>query len=134
MTDIAFMAAFEDGTLPLDAFHHADHLRMAYLYLQRYAPLEAIERFSSALFRFAAAHGKANLYNETITWALLLIIRERMARAPRKMDWAEFLSQNDDLLNWKQGLLKTYYREETLASDLARCTFVFPDRCDSSSR
>ena len=134
MTDDAFMAAFEDGTLPLDAFHHADHLRMAYLYLQRYAPLEAIERFSSALFRFAAAHGKANLYNETITWALLLIIRERMARATRKMDWAEFLSQNDDLLNWKQGLLKTYYREETLASDLARSTFVFPDRFEASLR
>ena len=127
MTDNAFMAAFEDGTLPLDAFHHADHLRMAYLYLQRYAPLEAIERFSSALFRFAAAHGKANLYNETITWALLLIIRERMARAQITMNWDDFISKNDDLLNWKQGVLSHYYRSETLASDLAKTTFLFPD-------
>jgi hypothetical protein len=31
-------------------------------------------------------------------------------------------------LNWKDNVLKEYYRDETLSSDLARNTFLFPDK------
>ncbi len=33
-----------------------------------------------------------------------------------------------DLLTWKDGVLKRYYAEETLQSDLAKRVFVLPDR------
>jgi len=82
--------------------------------------------FSAALNRFAAARGKASLYHETITWAFMFLIRERMART-RAANWQEFAQQNADLLEWKGGVLSRYYREETLASDLARSVFVLPD-------
>jgi hypothetical protein len=128
MTDNEFMARFEDGTLPIEGFHHADHVRMAFLYLAKYPPLEALQHFSCALVRFAAAHGKTGVYNETITWAYLLIIRERLARNARPQSWTEFAAANPDLLHWKDSVLKKYYREETLTSDLAKTTFLFPDR------
>jgi len=32
--------------------------------------------------------------------------------------------------SWKDNILKKYYRDETLSSDLAKSTFVFPDRAD----
>jgi hypothetical protein len=98
------------------------------LYLQKYAPLEALERFSSNLARFAAAHGKPNLYHETITWAFLLLIRERIARAESPQTWEEFSAANADLLRWDDNILKKYYRPETLASALARSVFLFPDK------
>ena len=126
MTDEEFIASFEDGSLA--EFHHADHVRMAFLYLRRYPALEALQRFSGALVRFATAKGKPQLYHETITWAFVFLIRERMARAGFQQSWAEFASCNGDLLSWKDSVLKKYYREETLASDLARGGFVFPDR------
>jgi hypothetical protein len=90
--------------------------------------LEAIQRFSSSLARFAAAKGKPGLYHETITWAFLLLIRERMARAGRTQRWSEFAANNADLMNGEENILRKYYRDETLASELARCTFLFPDR------
>jgi hypothetical protein len=127
MTDDDFILQFESGTLPLESFHHADHVRMAFLHLRRYPVVEALQRFSSALIRFADAHGKKGLYNETITWAYLLIIRERMARAGGSQDWQEFAAANADLLHWKDGVLKKYYRQETLASEFAKAVFVFPD-------
>jgi len=80
------------------------------------------------LKRFAAAQGKKQLYHETITWAYLLLIRERMARAGRAETWEEFARHNPDLLTWKGGVLATLYRQETLDSDRARHTFVLPDR------
>ena len=81
-----------------------------------------------SLARFAAAHGKPNLYHETITWAFLLLIRERMARTECQETWPEFAASNGDLLSWEDNVLKKYYRTETLGSELARTTFLFPDR------
>ena len=121
------MARFESATLANQSFHHADHVRMAFIYVRLYPPVEALERFSSALKHFAATNGKPNLYNETITWAFLFLIRERMARATKDLNWLEFAAQNPDLLTWKDNVVKKYYRPETVTSDLAKGTFVLPD-------
>jgi hypothetical protein len=128
MNDSEWMQAFESCTLPNRSFHHADHVKMAFLYLQKYTPLEALGRFSSALTRFATANGKPALYNETITWAFLLLIRERIARTSSPQTWAEFSAANADLLCWDDNILKKYYRSETLTSELAKSVFLFPDK------
>jgi hypothetical protein len=131
MTDDELIARFENGTLPGESFHHTDHVRMAFLYLCRYPALEAIEQFSSSLIRFAEAKGKPGLYHETITWAFLLLIRERMARSGGSQTWTQFAAGNLDLLDWEENILRKYYRGETLSSDLARKTFLLPDKAIS---
>jgi hypothetical protein len=132
--DRKFLEAFEGGALPADAFHHRDHVRLAWLYLRRLPPAAALARFSDGLRRFAASIGKSGLYHETITWAYLLLIRERMERGPREEIWSEFAAANPDLLMWKPSVLDRYYRAETLASDLARRVFVLPDRVTAPLR
>ena len=129
MTDHELLRGFEECTLANEAFHHEEHVRVAFLYLTRYPALAALERFSRALVRFAAAHGKTTLYHETVTWAYILLIQERLARAGQTQSWPEFRDANADLLDRKRDILKKYYQAETLQSDLARRTFVFPDRC-----
>jgi len=128
LEDGAFLAAFESATLPESCFHHKDHVRAAFLLLRDVSPAEALVRFTEALKRFAASLGKARLYHETITWAYLLLINERMERSGRAGRWEEFAESNADLLSWKPSILDAYYREETLRSDLARAVFVLPDR------
>ena len=126
MSDEELIQSFEEATLK--SFHHTDHVRVAFVYLCRYPAVEALERFSIALRRFAEAQGKPKLYHETITWAYLLLIRERMARGGSAQTWDEFARENSDLLTWKPGILARYYRQETLGSELARNTFIFPDK------
>jgi hypothetical protein len=128
MTGETLIRQFEEGTTPADTFHHADHVRLAFEYLRRYPVLEALPRFSIALRRFAVAQGKAQRYHETVTWAYMFLIHERMVRAEALQTWEEFSRQNADLLAWKDGVLASLYRQETLDSDLARQTFVLPDR------
>jgi hypothetical protein len=67
MTTQELIEQFEEGSLPSDSFHHADHVRLAFAYLQHYPLLEALEKFPAALRRFAKHHGKPNLYHQTIT-------------------------------------------------------------------
>lgn len=126
MTDQELIERFEADTLPGE-FHHADHIRLAFAYLSEYSVLEAIERFTQALKRFAAARGKAELYNETVTHAYFFLIRDRMARAG-DVGWEEFAQRNRDLFVWKGGVLSRYYHEATLQSELARTVFLFPDK------
>jgi hypothetical protein len=128
MTDEEFIRRFESDTLPDDSFHHVDHVRLAFAYLSRYSVLQALDRFATGLKRFAAARGKSQLYNETITCAYIFLIRERMARC-EAWNWEQFALQNPDLLIWKDGILSRYYHEATLKSDLARTVFVLPDKC-----
>jgi hypothetical protein len=124
---LSLIEEFEQGRAPA-GFHHADHVRVAFAYVAQYPFLEAVARFCAALKRFANAHGKPQLYHETITWAYLLLIRERQARAGCVQTWEEFAERNADLLVWKGGVLANLYRQETLDSDLARHTFVLPDQ------
>jgi hypothetical protein len=128
MTGQELINEFESSSTAPASFHHVDHVRLAFEYLCRYQALEAIEKFANALKRFAAAQGKAQRYHETITWAYVLLIRERMARAGRIESWEEFAARNGDLLVWNGGVLDRLYRKETLDSDFARTTFVLPDQ------
>ena len=125
MTDTEFIRSFEEGTLPNSDFHHRDHVRLAWLYLEKYPALEALARFTDGLKRFAAAHGHPGLYHETITWAYLFLIHERKA-GPRDETWEEFAARNPDLLGWNPSILDRYYDRETLFSERARQVFVMP--------
>jgi hypothetical protein len=125
MDDAEFLRSFEDCTLPSSAFHHRDHVRLAWLYLQRCPPLEALARFTEGLKRFAAANGHPGLYHETITWAYLLLIRERLAEGET---FEGFAARNPDLFAWNPSVLDRYYERETLDSERARRVFVMPDR------
>ena len=118
---------FEDATLPLAAFRHEQHVQIAWHYLRSMPALDAIRRMADGLQRYARAHGRENLYHETITWACVLLIQERRECTGRDVAWEGFRRRNSDLLTWKNGPLRRYYREATLASPLARRIFVLPD-------
>ena len=137
MTDDEFITSFENCRLRDKDFHHIDHVRMGFLYISRFPPIEALGRFSDVLQRFAAASGRPNLYHETITWAYFFLIRERMARSfqqsGRRPNWEEFAASNPDLLSWEDHVLKNYYEDGSLASELARTTFLLPNRIRARS-
>lgn len=115
----------EDGTLDGGTFPHADHVRVARWYVRTYGPAEALSRFSAAVRRFAESKGSTK-YHETITWALLILIADREARAATDQTWESFAATNADLLEYP-GVLHRWYRPETLATPHAKAHFVLPD-------
>lgn len=132
LSDDAFLYAFEAGTLPADAFGHREHVRLAWLYLRQHPVPDVLVRYGDGLRRFATRHGKANLYHETITWAFLLIIHERMAHPEAADTWPAFAAAHPDLLCSKPSILERYYHPATLASPRARAVFVMPDRFEAA--
>ena len=117
---------FEAGTLDPVAFDHEAHIYAAWLYLERFPLIEAIQRYSAALRSLTTNLGVPGKYNETITWFYLVLIAERR-EATQGHGWFAFRSENDDLFHAAQTLAR-YYSKERLMSDLARQAFVLPDR------
>ena len=128
MTEQEFYEQFENATLDASIFSHSNHVKMAWIYLQKFDLPKAIERFSKALKKFATVNGAPKLYHETITFAFLILINERMKAVEKLQNWDEFKQNNPDLFDWKDNILKKYYRQETLKASFAKKVFVFPDK------
>jgi len=126
MTDRELMDAFESCTLDPALFNHRQHVRVAWICLSEGPLIEALTRFVESLRRFATSVGSPGLYHETITFAFLFVIHERMQARPAAT-FEEFERANPDLFRWKPSILERYYKAETIGSDLARRTFVMPD-------
>ena len=90
MTDAELLAGFEACTL--ESFHHADHVRVAWVVLRR---------FTESLQRFATAAGAPQKYNDALTCRCLAAIAARMRG---EASWEEFASANPDLLVWSAGV------------------------------
>jgi hypothetical protein len=123
-TDQELIDAFTRCALPPSEFRHREHVRVAWYYLQREPLGAAIARFSEDLRRFATANGAAGVYHETITWAFVVVINERLERTGRERSFAEFAAENADL--FEKSCLLRYYDPSTLASPLAKKTFILP--------
>jgi hypothetical protein len=128
-SDAEFVRAFEAATLPEDAFRHADHVRLAWLYLREMPLIDAIVRYRDGLRRFAAAHGAPGKYHETITWAYVVLVHERLHDTGTDATWQEFAERNVDLMRFRDGAFFEYYGPDVLESEKARRLFVLPRPC-----
>jgi hypothetical protein len=68
MTDVELTRALERGEVPNQGFRHADHLRVALVYLNESPTIDAaVGRMAATLSRFAASVGKAEKYSQPVT-------------------------------------------------------------------
>lgn len=129
--DHKFLRAFEATRIAPAEFHHREHIRAAWAVLCHYPLEEALRRYRAALQRVAARAGKPGIYHETITWAYLLLIHERLTAQSSggggdSLQFTEFAARNPDLLTWRPSILDAYYSKEVLSSERARQSFVLP--------
>ncbi len=117
------LCALEEGRIDPKMFPHREHVRLGFEMLRRYSFAEAVLRFTRGLRVVAKRAGHPEVYNETITVAFLALIGERLARETR-IDWAEFISENDDLAD--KNILERWYDPSELKSAVARATFLLP--------
>lgn len=125
MTDVELTRALERGQIANDAFHHASHLHVAWVYLAESSSVQqAADKMRNTLRRFAAALGKPQKYHETITlfWVHFLA-RAKAATCGQRLE--DVVCANPQLL--EKNFPLAYYSAERLFSDEARALWVEPD-------
>lgn len=116
---------FEECTLDTAAFGHHQHVAVAYEMLERYGFVETVTRYGAGIRALADAAGAPDKYNETVTVAFLALIAERKATSGGD-GFGAFIDRNPDLLD--KNVLARWYSVDRLYSELARRTFLLPDK------
>jgi len=124
--DLTLLRDFEAGTIPLEAWTHEAHVRVAWLYLGRLGA-GALDRMRAGLQALLVAKGiDPGRYNETVTACYLRLIQAAMARHPGD-NWEEFRQAHPGMFDREHPPTLRHYRKETLLSDEAKARFVEPD-------
>jgi hypothetical protein len=124
LTDDKLVHAVESCTLDAE-FHHADHVRLAWIYLRMMPMAEAEERMAAILRRYSAHKGKPDRYHHTMTLAWMRLVSAARCATPEPILFEEFIAAHPDLA--QATALSKYYSGELLEIPAARTGWVAPD-------
>ena len=116
--------AFEAHEIDNTAFHHADHVRVAFDLLAKYDFIDASAVYAKGIRTLAAKAGAPKKFNLTITYAFMSLIAERLANGPSR-DFDAFVGANPDVMS--KDVLMKWYDSKRLHTDTAREIFLLPD-------
>jgi hypothetical protein len=125
LSDEEFVGAFESCRLPASSFHHADHIRLAWIYLHQMSEPEAAERMAESIRRFAAHIGKTEKFHVTMTRAWIRLVAAALKDLPADANFLDFIGAHPHLLD--QGTLTRHYSTELLQGEAARGNWLEPD-------
>ena|ERR1700722_15294989 len=120
-----FVRAFEGCEIAGDLFHHADHVRLTWIYVRQFGEADAMERVLGGILRFATHLGKAEKFHYTQTCAWVRLIAAAQRRSADLTTFADFIVAQPHLL--EAGALAKHYSKMLLESPAARATWVEPD-------
>lgn len=123
-TEPQFVEAIENCSFLGEHFHHIEHLRLAWIYLQTMDVDSAAARMAESILRFATFHHSPEKYNRTLTDAWVRLVAAARRRSPGST-FPSFLEANAELLDSK--LPFQYFTKELLNSAKARSECVAPD-------
>jgi hypothetical protein len=127
MGDQTLLTSFEAGRLAANEFGHREHVRVAFLYLRSSEDFGAAgARFRAALRAFTVTHGVPQKFHETLTWAWLALVREKM-EGHRDLTSEALLARCPELAR-ADALSSVYDLAALIADPLARQVFVLPRR------
>jgi hypothetical protein len=93
------VSRFEAGTLPADAFHHLEHLKVTWFYLGTCGPDRALERMADGLLAFATRMGKADKFDYALTRAWVTAVDDARRAHPEATTFDTLLAARPDLLD-----------------------------------
>lgn len=127
--DEKFLEQFETTVLPLEEWHHKQHIKVAYLYLRRFPFETAMVRMREGVKAFNAAKKTPEAidrgYHETMTQAWMRLVHFTLCEYGPAADAEAFFEQSPQLQQAK--ILRFFYTKERFTSPEAKAGFVEPD-------
>jgi hypothetical protein len=125
LSDDEFVRAFESCELAGASFHHADHVRLTWIYVGRFGEIVATERVLTGIRRFATHNGSPEKFHFTQTCAWVRLIAIAHWGSAGLKTFLEFVAAHPELLD--ANALARYYSKSVLESPAARAGWVDPD-------
>jgi len=132
MTDAELLEQFEQLTLPFEHWTHQAHVRVAFIYLQRFDFEQALDRLRAGIKAFNAHNNvpesATSGYNETTTHAFANLIAATMHAYGEQVPVADslaFCEAHPQLMT--RHVLRLFYSPQCRMNPMAKATFIPPD-------
>lgn len=125
LEDSAFVSEFENCRFPNEQFRHADHIRLAWIYIRRYDYETAELRMCESIRGFACNLGAEQKYHQTITMVWMRLVNLAVRLSSGIDNFLDFAHAHAWLLD-KEAVFE-FYSQELLMSEMARKVWVEPD-------
>jgi hypothetical protein len=125
LSDDVFVGEFEACRYPKDRFRHADHIRLAWIYVRQNDYATAEDRMRRSIRQFAQKAGAEQKYHESMTIAWMRLVQIGSHLSARINNFEEFAHAHGWLLN-KDAIFE-FYSPGRLNSDQARANWIEPD-------
>ena len=119
--------AFENRTISAAEFSHDAHIAVALSYLATWPSQDALDRMRKNVRAFAAHHGAANHYHETLTIFWMRLLDHVASSSPQALPlWRRI---NVIVEQWgSRRPVQSHYSDELIRSQQAREKWMPPDR------
>lgn len=124
MNDQEFLWQFERCVLPKEQFKHDGHLRVAWLYLNKYAINTAVLCIRQGIRRYATSLNALQIYHETMTLTWIALVADAMHKGNADT-FDAFIDIHTELKNSK--LINDYYSPQRLQNVAAKTGWLAPD-------
>jgi hypothetical protein len=125
MCDDAVLQAFEECQLDPGKFHHADHIRLAWLCVRRHGADRAEAQLLKGIRKMAVNAGVPQKFHYTVTIAWTRLVAAACCESDSCDSFYEWIKTHPKLLN--RYLLREHYSVGKLESFQARCGWLDPD-------
>jgi hypothetical protein len=126
LSEEAFEEKFSNCTLRPLWFTHEAHLRLAWIYIQKYGKEVAFEKYRTQLQAFANKYNAEGKYNATVTFASIEIMSHFMEHSDA-YDFQDFINEFPQLKTDFKKVLQTHYSGDIFTSKEAKQQVIQPD-------
>ena len=126
LSDAEFVRQLTSLKLPIEVFHHYDHVRLAWIYVREDEIGAATERMVRTL-QALGLHYRGHLknYHDTVTRAFMRLVSAHIRMTPEIGNFDDFAAAHPMLLD--KNALHAFYSPQLLDSQPARAGWIEPD-------
>lgn len=126
LTDLEFETQFKNCELNPTLFNHEAHLRLAWIYINKYGITRALENIEQQLKLFVAHVGAEEKYHKTLTILAVRAVYHFMNKAESNA-FKTFINTYSKLKTDFKELVNSHYTFDIFVSQTARKKFIEPD-------
>ncbi len=124
--DSVFEKQFKEGILDPSLFTHQAHLRLAWIYINKYAIDLACLEVSTQILAYVTKLGAVDKFNKTLTIAAVKTVNH-FARKSKSNNFRDFITEFPRLSHNFKELIDAHYGFDIFNSEKAKTQYLPPD-------
>lgn len=126
LSDSEFERRFANKSLEPYGFTHEAHLRLVWIHIGKYGPVQGEKNVQKQIESYVAHVGAHDKYHVTLTVTAIKAVHHFMAKS-KSVNFKEFITEFPELKTNFKELIASHYSFDIFQSEKAKTQYIEPD-------